>query len=251
MKVISFNIRCTNDDPDGHSISERAPRLFKILKEESADVIGLQEVTPVWLELIKNELSAEYEIFNKFRSLEGWREAEPILWKKSRFEMLDSGYFWFSDTPWVESLGSDYLYHCNRICEWVLLFDKKTDKKHYHFNLHFGFGDDYQVESVELIKKTFDLMPIKNAVITGDFNMKPDTPAYKKMTEYFTDANSLTAKYSGTTYHGYGKENNEHIDYCFITVGTVSATDYRVLDKTFDGKFPSDHFGLQLELEVK
>ena len=44
LKVISFNIRCAND-PNGHSIAERAPRLAKVTTPFDADIIGLQEVS--------------------------------------------------------------------------------------------------------------------------------------------------------------------------------------------------------------
>ena len=44
LNVISFNIRYC-DDKDGHSISERAPRLAKVCLPLDADVIGFQEYT--------------------------------------------------------------------------------------------------------------------------------------------------------------------------------------------------------------
>ena len=47
LKVISFNIRCC-DDANGYSISERAPRLKKILSDLNADLIGFQEWRPAW-----------------------------------------------------------------------------------------------------------------------------------------------------------------------------------------------------------
>ena len=65
LKIISFNIRC-GDDPNGNSISERAPRLNKIISPINADLIGLQEWRPAWEEHINKYFSDEYEIFNNF-----------------------------------------------------------------------------------------------------------------------------------------------------------------------------------------
>ena len=48
IKVVSYNIRYTND-PNGRSVEERAPRLKKLLEEYDPDIIGFQEVTPIWL----------------------------------------------------------------------------------------------------------------------------------------------------------------------------------------------------------
>ena len=50
MKVITFNIRC-KDDQGGNSIAERAPRLKTILDKYDADIIGFQEVTEKWMPL--------------------------------------------------------------------------------------------------------------------------------------------------------------------------------------------------------
>ena len=96
IKVISFNIRSTHDD-DGNSIPERAPRLSTIVQPYDADIIGLQEYTPLWEEFIPGCFSDKYEFFNKYRTDKGWREAPPMLWKKERFDCLQRGYFWLSD----------------------------------------------------------------------------------------------------------------------------------------------------------
>ena len=51
LKVISFNIRCSND-PNGNSVVERAPRLAEITSRYDADIIGFQEYRPRWEEHI-------------------------------------------------------------------------------------------------------------------------------------------------------------------------------------------------------
>lgn len=45
VNIISFNIRCSND-PNGHSVAERAPRLAEITARYNADIIGFQEYRP-------------------------------------------------------------------------------------------------------------------------------------------------------------------------------------------------------------
>ena len=69
LKVITFNIRCC-DDPDGHSIPERAPRLSQTTAPYDADIIGFQEYRPAWEEWINKYFSEEYEIFNKTQPIE-------------------------------------------------------------------------------------------------------------------------------------------------------------------------------------
>ncbi len=120
MKIITFNVRCANDENDNF-IDQRAPRLKAVLDKYDGDVIGFQEVTPYWFDIIQRDYSDEYCIFNKFRSKEKSVEGCTIMWRKDSFTCVDSGYFWFSKTPWVESMGDDARYHCNRICQWALL----------------------------------------------------------------------------------------------------------------------------------
>ena len=149
LNVISFNIRCV-DDANGYSIAERSPRLKKVIEPYNADVIGLQEYTPLWEETIDQMFSSEYDFFNKYRASTGWIESCPILWKKEKFECIKSGYFWLSDTPEVESGGWDEL-GLNRICIYAILKEKQSEKEFVFMNTHFGFGNDCHKKSVKLI----------------------------------------------------------------------------------------------------
>ena len=124
LKVISFNIRCC-DDKNGNAISERAPRLFKVTSPIDADIIAFQEYRPQWEEHINNFYSDKYDIFLKYRNETVDIEASPILWKKDKFILVKSGYFWLSDTPEIESRGWDELYNCYRMCVYVILSKEK------------------------------------------------------------------------------------------------------------------------------
>ncbi len=246
LKVVSFNIRCC-DDKDGHSIMERAPRLKSILDPIDADVIGFQECRREWEECLPRDFGEKYEIFLKHR---GDDESGPILWKKDKFNCIKKGYFWLSDTPEVESKGWDELYNCYRICMYTVLEEKESGKQFCFMNTHYGFGDKCQVDSGELIYKYSKDISALPTFITGDFNMRPDSLGYAKITEHFTDVNAVTLKYKGTTYHGYEPETKDsHIDFCFIDdkIKPISTT---LLDQTFNGKYPSDHYGLLFELEL-
>ncbi len=249
MKLITFNIRCAND-VDGNSIDERAPRLKLILDKYDADVIGFQEVVPEWYDHIQKDYSEKYEIFNKYRSLIN-PEGLTVLWKKDKLSCIDSGVFWFSDTPWAESKGNDSLCGCKRICQWVLLEDISRGKRFYFFNVHFGFSPDYQAESVHLIKKTAELLNAKNIIVSGDFNMKPESLAYAEMLKYFVDINSVTANYTGKTFHKYGAEGiDSHIDYGFADDGIVPSG-YYLINDMINSKYPSDHYGIMFEFDIK
>ena len=246
LKIISFNIRCC-DDKDGNSIKERAPRLLEVTRKYDADIIGFQEFTVPW----ENEIAKfypEYEMYNKYRSISEL-EGAPILWKKDKFECLDKGYFWLSDTPEVESRGWDTLYNCYRMCQYVTLRHIESGKVFTHMNTHYGFGDKGQIDSSRLIyeySKKISKYPI---FITGDFNMRPTSLGYNEMVKHFADVNEATARDRRTTYHGYGTVDNEHIDYCFINE-EIKPISLRLIDETIDGKYPSDHYGPFIRLDI-
>ena len=246
LKVISFNIRYC-DDKDGNSIKERAPRLAEITGKYDADIIGFQEFTVPWEEQIA-KFYPEYEMFSKYRSVHEL-EAAPILWKKGKFECLGTGNFWLSDTPEVESRGWDELYNCWRMCEYVILKHIESGKVFTHMNTHFGFGDKGQVASAALIYEYSRKISQNPTFVTGDFNMTPSSKGYAEMVKYFTDVNGATVNDRRTTYHGYGKKDDEHIDYCFIDE-KIKPISLKLLDELVDGKYPSDHYGLFAELEI-
>lgn len=248
FNVISFNIRYT-DDPDGHSVQERAPRLKQIISQYDPDLIGFQECRPLWWPYILADYGQEYEIFNRYRAVDE-SESSPILWKKEKFECLSTGYFWLSDTPEVESKGWDVI-GCYRMCVWVRLRDKASGKAFTFMNTHFGFGEQCQHDSVELIHRYNLEVCDGPTMITGDFNMFRNLPSYAQITSYYTDVNAATVNDTRNTYHGYQLDKPERgpIDYCFINAG-FRPLDHQRLDQTFDGKFPSDHYGIRMELEL-
>ena len=246
LKLISFNIRCC-DDKDGNSIAERAPRLGQVTKGYDADIIALQEYTVPWEKEIE-ALYPEYEMFCKYRSVSEL-DAAPILWKKGKFELLDKGYFWLSDTPEVESRGWDELYNCWRMCQYVILKHKESGEVFTHMNTHYGFGDKGQVASSKLIYEYSQKISQNPTLITGDFNMTPESLGYAEMVKHFTDVNGVTANDRRTTYHGYGKADNEHIDFCFIN-DKIKPVSLKLIDELVDGKYPTDHYGLYVELEM-
>ena len=249
LKVISFNIRCC-DDENGHAIAQRAPRLKAVTEPFDADVMGFQEYTPAWEAHIEEQFGEKYAIFNKYRTSEGWLESAPILWKKDKFELLRTGYFWLSDTPEVESRGWDSLPH-NRMCEYVILKDKVSGQSFTFMNVHYGFGDDCQVKSSALIAEYAKKISDLPTLITGDFNMTPVSAGYAEMVKEWVDINAATAKNMISTYHGYdlSVKRDEHIDYCFIR-GGARPLSQTVIDTLIDGKFPSDHYGIYSEVEV-
>lgn len=249
LKVITFNIKCGGKDQ--FSIDHRAPLLKTVLDQYDGDIIGLQEATPKWMEYIEKDYGEEYSIFNRYRSKNS-PESPPILWRKSRFECLDKGYFWLSDTPDIESGGWDTWGH-NRICLWVQLFDKQEGTKITFFNTHYGFGEENQIKSSELILKHFKAMQVDCGILVADFNMNKNCPAFKRLEQQLVDANAATVNDQRHTCHGYNRNRTTGlpIDICFVTPNTVVPVTSKRMDDLVNDEFPSDHYGVYTELEIR
>lgn len=250
LNIVSFNIRCC-DDKNGNTIPERAPRLYEVIAPLRPDLIGLQEYRPAWEPYIPSCFGDDYEMFSKYRCETEDIEAGPILWRKDRFTCLRTGYFWLSDTPEVMSRGWDEKYNCYRICTYAILREKTTGHAFTFMNTHFGFGDKGQVASAELLYEYSRRISDFPTLITGDFNLRPDSAGYRRLCDFFTDVNAVTAQDMRATYHGYAPEQHpdSHIDYCFISNG-ITPVNQRIIDTLVDGKYPSDHYGLEIRLQL-
>jgi len=230
IRVISFNIRCTND-PNGNSIAERAPRLAAVTAPYNADIIAFQENVPAWRRHIKAIYCDKYSMFERSRTAFPGGEGNIILWKKDRFACIKKGRFWFSDTPRIPSRGWDCRYNIPRICLYTVLREKSTGLEFTVMNTHFGFGDDGQVKSARLLRACSGKISEGPTIIVGDFNMTPQSAGYREMTEYFTDVNEKTAQEKRATFHGYSPEKvgEGAVDYCFAGEGVVPV-DFCLLD---------------------
>ena len=119
LYIGEFNIRYDNakDAAAGNGWSVRCPVVCDILKVESFDVFGTQEVLHNQLEDMLATLPG-YDYVGVGRN-DGKTDGEyaAIFYKSDRIKCLSSGHFWLSETPEVVgSVGWDAKY--TRICTW-------------------------------------------------------------------------------------------------------------------------------------
>lgn len=234
---------------EDNSYRERRKLLEKVFLSHGADLIGLQEVTPVWKFHFRRTLRDFDRIF-MYRS-EKSQEAVPIYWKRDRFEKLDGGYFWLSETPEVESRSWGTA--CTRITTWVCLRDMETGKSFAYVNTHLDhISETARVEGIRLIvrfiaEKFGADMPL---ILTGDFNAEPGSETIRIAGELLCDTRH-TAKSSTDeiTWHAYGKEPPQIIDYVFVSEG-VKCSKFEVIKETDGATVQSDHYAVAATIEV-
>ena len=180
----TFNIRLKNtgDDKAGNGWNIRRDRVAGYIKANHIDVIGMQEVLHPQLEDLLERLP-EYDYVGVGRT-DGATKGEysPIFFLKDKYEALEKGNFWLSETPDVAgSKGWDAA--LERIASYAKLRDKATGKIFMAVNTHFDHvGVTARKESAKLImQKIQQIVGNRPAVVTGDFNITEDDEAYTTM----------------------------------------------------------------------
>ncbi len=250
--VMSQNVRYGNDG-ENKNVSDRAPRFKQLVELYKADLIGTQETTPTWNKFYEENLK-DYGMIGCSRDGENAKTGEwgTILYRRDRFEVMDSDTFWLSDTPEKVSRVSGS--KCNRICTWALLKDKNTDKIFVFANTHLDHGtDEVREDQIEILfKELSDLMSKYPIILTGDFNATPSSAVYATATKTLKDSRTEATENRSVvnhTYDGYGTSSGKIIDYCFYN-DKASATWYKVANDQFGG-YVSDHYGVVTEFGIK
>lgn len=224
----TFNIRLKNskDDKLGWGWDVRKTRVAEYVRNNGIDIVGMQEVLHAQLTDLQ-ELLPEYDYVGVGRH-DGKTEGEysPVFFRKDKYEALEKGNFWLSETP-DEAGSKGWDAALERIASYVKLRDKATGKVFMAVNTHFDhIGKVARKESAKLImSKIQDIVGKNPAVVTGDFNVTEEDEAYITMTtnEFrMNDAYHMTAHHTGTSYtfHDFCREDPlkcEKIDFIFLT----------------------------------
>ncbi|CAF1202300.1 unnamed protein product [Rotaria magnacalcarata] len=183
-----------------------------------------------------------------------------IFYQSNRFQLLDYGTFWLSETPDIAgSTGWDAA--AIRICSWVQLRDRWTLRTLYHFNTHLDhIGETARLEGTRLIadriqKAAGSTIP---TILTGDFNVGPNSDVYQtiNMNTPLQDAKHLTE-----TSH-YGPNGTlaiffvidglgERLDYIFVTSKHFRILKQKILTDSNNNSLPSDHLPVLAVLAIK
>ena len=281
LNVGSYNIRMHSkvDYKNGDGWTERREVMCDLVAYTAFDIFGSQEVCHDQLEYMLSRLP-EYDYIGVARD-DGKQKGEysPVFYRRDRFELLDSGTFWLSETPDKVSYGWDAA--CRRVCSWGYFKDKLTKKKFWFFNTHMDHkGKVARVEGAKLVISKINQMCGKGAkvILTGDFNVAQDSPAYKTFAEsgLLKDSYELApVKFAPTgTFNSFKVANHttKRIDHIFVSEvnvlrygvltyhywSTNNGTDAALTDAPKEIKaehrgvhLPSDHYPVQIFVDLK
>lgn len=253
LKIVSYNIRTLARDGK-NSWQFRRHATMNMLHEEAPDAFGLQEATVTHLQYI-DSVCPEYARVGVGRD-DGKMGGEimAIYYKTERFDLLDSGTFWLSETPSLVSRGWDAA--CFRTATWVKLRDKKSGRKFYYFNTHLDHkGRVAQTESVKLIVEKIREIAGKRAmvVLTGDFNIEPGDDIFVPLDESMSSARQSASQTDNKgTFNQFGKMKRKCIlDYIFYRGKKVKCCKFRTMDGDYGAPFISDHYPVEAVFSVE
>jgi endonuclease/exonuclease/phosphatase family metal-dependent hydrolase len=262
LRIATYNIRIKiAADTDEKSWSARKAHVAGLIHAQSWDVFGMQEIINHVQENDLREMLPGYEIFSKGRDDDEGKTGErlAIFFHKQRFEMMESGFFFLSETPEIASKGWDAA--LNRICLWVKLKDKILNREFYFYNAHFDhMGIEARAQSASLIMSKIQKINAEIPVFfVGDLNASPyETTVYQKITPFLYDSKKsaeIVMPGSEGTFNNWGTgtsyPENLRIDYVFTRGITVLS--YQVIQKRFteNGVYPSDHFPVEIKCVIQ
>jgi endonuclease/exonuclease/phosphatase family metal-dependent hydrolase len=265
LRVMSYNIRYNNPNDGVNAWANRKDHVAEMIgKKYQADIAGLQEAKKEQIADLQERLP-EYTWFGIGRD-DGWDKGEfmAIFYRKDRLELLQHNTFWLSETPEIPGALS-WNSACNRVVTWAKFKDLINGNIFYHFNTHFDHkSQPARVESAKLVwGKIKSISGDAPAFLTGDFNLFETNEAYAILTgKTATDqgkSDLLDARYISKTEHkgptstftreGWTKHGppNSKIDYIFVRNGCIVQS-HQIANDQYDGRFPSDHLPVIVEL---
>lgn len=261
VNIGSFNISYDNKK-EGQGWGERKEFVVSLVRFHEWDVFGTQEGVDYQLKDIAGD-QYDYVYANGFFNKKGIdlppekTQHNGIFWLKDKFELLDTGNFWLSETPEVKSFGWDAAE--SRGCIWAKLKEKKTGKDFFFFCVHFDHRgiEAKQNSALLLMDKILELANDTPVFCVGDFNGTPDSEHIQTITTngllFNSRIVSMTPPYGTVgTFNGYKKDSNMDVilDYIWVTKD-IKVRKYGVLNDMPYMILLSDHFPILIKAEIQ
>lgn len=252
IKVMSYNIRYGSANDGENHWEKRKEFLVETIRKFNPDLLGTQETLAFQRDYLAKNLSG-YDYLGVGRD-NGAEKGEmmALFYRKERFEKLDGGHFWLSETP--DKIGSkSWDSSLPRMVTWVKLKDRKNPeaKPILFFNTHFDHrGPKARLESAKLIRRKLrELGEGCRLLLTGDFNADAESEPYQALfggddapvIDAFRKKNPQKSENEGT-FTGFkaGPIKGARIDWVGCS-HDWEIVDCQIDQTSKDGRTPSDH----------
>lgn len=260
VTAMTFNIRYDNPADAPNDWNSRKRLVVDFVYKYKPDVVGFQEVLEHQLNYL-NKNMPEYSFVGVGRD-DGKTKGEyaPLFYRTAKFNLVDYGTFWLSETPDVP--GSKSWADIPRIATWAVLYEYKSEKNLLCINTHFDHQSvKARNKSAIMIMEFIHKSPYKeNAILMGDFNTNSGSTAYSSLT---TNCGNLTTMYDAAgrskktnievenTYNGFGQPSDSGIiDFIFVS-NKLKVKKLHIPDVKTGNIYISDHSPVYMEAKTR
>ena len=253
LHVMTFNVRYATAADGPNAWQHRKDLLAKTIRGFEPDLLGTQEVLASQADFLIEQLPGDAFIGVGRDDGKRGGEFSAVLVNRSRFEVVDSGTFWLSETPqrpgsksWDSSLP--------RVATWARLRDRAAGNRELcYLNTHWDHrGRQARRESARLIRRWLaEHARGLPTIVTGDLNVTEADEAYRtlvaekpgevRLLDVYRQIHPQAAPDEATFHDFTGKRQGRRIDFIFASP-EFTASEARI-DAAHDGAlYPSDHF---------
>ncbi|MBS2038306.1 endonuclease/exonuclease/phosphatase family protein [bacterium] len=242
--VLTQNLRIDVASDGINDWSHRKALVARLLQDYAADILAFQEV----LAHQRRDLIAMlpgYAWSGRGREPGGEGEGCYVFWNASRFQALEQETFYLAPDPQQSGLAWDAA--CPRICNRVVLKAEEFPPIQI-YNVHLDhIGKLARQKSIELVCARIS-QSAQPALVLGDFNEQKAFEHFPALTG-LQDAFVVHGSDEEGTFHGFsGLPKGSPIDYILTSPEITVEFCQRLADR-WEGRYPSDHFGLLAGLD--
>ena len=261
LRVMTFNIRYGTANDGENSWPNRNRLVLDVISDYGPDVLAIQEALDFQLGELREAMEG-YGVIGVGRD-DGVAAGEfaAILYRTSRFDVVESGTFWFSDTPQVPGSAS-WGNNVTRICTWAIMSERATGLQFYVYNLHLDHeSQPSRDRSSQLLAARISARSRQAPfIVTGDFNAGEENSAMQFLLgeirqigmegESPVTSPGLRDTYRvlhrdsvnvGTFNAFRGERSGEKIDAVLVST-EWQVSEAAIVRTAVDGRYPSDHF---------
>lgn len=246
-KIMSFNLKNSGVPAAFH---RRADAIKQVMLKYKPDIVAVQEFGNFMYRDL-NSLNNMYQwvLYGRGKTNKKGEEC-GFLVKKGSFDQVRCQVYWLSDTPAMP--GSKFK---NSMFPRIVVIGEFTDAKNtfYVADTHL----DHLLEPVRLRQSVVlanilnEHYPSDRMIVTGDFNAPRKASCIKTLKD-MTGMEEMVAENDGPSVReipGFSMRKDP-IDHFFCKKG-IQVINNRILTDKFDGIYPSDHYLLCCEIELK
>jgi endonuclease/exonuclease/phosphatase family metal-dependent hydrolase len=252
MRLMTFNLRFATPMDGPNEWEFRKDLVVEVILNHLPDLLGTQEGTVPQLLYLEEHLTG-YLPLTAHRRVDPTCQYPTIFYRGDRFEVGESSEFWLSETPQVHrslSWGSAF----PRMVTYGRFREKGRDTSFYFINTHLDHvSKAARYEGARLLREFFFPLNLP-LILVGDFNESPDGPVHGELIQADSPLKDTWRQVhppgaEDPTQHGFdGRPRGSRIDWILATP-PFSARRVAIVRDNQEGRYPSDHFPYEAEVE--